>query len=838
MFPSNNRIRGQLACAVALWLCAHHAGAADDRLQQIGGVIIPQAFSRALQDGMSLPLFIHLADSADHQGDQRIGTAFIWLDDDRLRVRQIQLEEGGSGVELSQATRQQLTQLANPAFNAALHLPLSETASLALQLRQLLLLLVVSREALGTARRARSADIGQSSVNVVSHTFGYHFSGYHHQQHRGGGSAASYLALNGVSALREHHLVFDAALYGIGTPRREQTLYRAMYERDVAGYRVAAGMLDSWNLQSLAPVTALPAGKIFGASWGNQASSTVFDHRQSLTPVVVFLPAAGEVHLVREGRLLSIQQVAMGNQELDTAGLPYGVYDVEVTVWVNGRQVSQHVQRIHKVFGQDRAAGAPLAWQVWGGTLHTVDAPEGGAEGRAAATRGLLGASLSGSWGIAGWAASGYGCDQTAALETRVTLPLDDAIAINLQQMLASDRSRSRFISLSAALPGGFSSLWINQEQNQMGSRLRHSDSDNRALGGTLNLNALTRMLGTLSISYNQDRRYSSHYSTVDYAWTLYSGAFGTLGLRAGMHRYNNAIGTANAGKYIALDLTLPLGKGISVGLTRQNADVLATLSAQRQLADGALRGVGGTLSRALSGGDDNRTLSGGGWAQFASRYGDGTLNVNSGADGDISSNLSASGSIGWQGKQIATSGQSEGNAGIIVQTGLDDDSRLSARINGQIIELQGTRSYLPLPPYAHYDVALQNSQYAVDSYEIISGRQSQFTLYPGNVAVIAPTVRQRITVFGRLHAEDGTTLANVPIASATGRSRSDPNGEFVLDMDKHSPTLTVNDGRHPACAVALPLAQARGAVWLGEVVCRTTPPHRTRPKTGGEHES
>lgn len=76
--------------------------------QQIGGVIIPQAFSRALQDGMSVPLYIHLAGSQSTRDDQRIGSAFIWLDGGQLRVRQIQLEESEGNASVSEQTRQQL----------------------------------------------------------------------------------------------------------------------------------------------------------------------------------------------------------------------------------------------------------------------------------------------------------------------------------------------------------------------------------------------------------------------------------------------------------------------------------------------------------------------------------------------------------------------------------------------------------------------------------------------------------------------------------------------------------------------------------------------------------
>lgn len=87
---------------------------------------------------------------------------------------------------------------------------------------------------------------------------------------------------------------------------------------------------------------------------------------------------------------------------------------------------------------------------------------------------------------------------------------------------------------------------------------MRRSDADNRAIGGTLNLNPLWSKLGTFSISYNDDRRYNSHYYTADYYQTLFSGAFGSLGLRAGIQRFNNGGGgsSSSTGKYIALDFT------------------------------------------------------------------------------------------------------------------------------------------------------------------------------------------------------------------------------------------------------------------------------------------
>ncbi len=609
-------LKTRLAFGMIFLFVQPDVSAAAAGAQQIGGVIIPQAFSQALQDGMSVPLYIHLAGSQSTRDDQRIGSAFIWLDGGQLRVRQIQLEESEGNASVSEQTRQQLIGLANAPFSEALTIPLTDSAQLDLSLRQLLLQLVVKREALGTVLRSRSEDIGQSSVNTLSSNLSYNLGVYNNQMRNGGSNTSSYLSLNNVTALREHHVVLDGSLYGIGSGQQDSELYKAMYERDFAGHRFAGGMLDTWNLQSLGPMTAISAGKIYGLSWGNQASSTVFDNSQSATPVIAFLPAAGEVHLTRDGRLLSVQNFAMGNHEVDTRGLPYGIYDVEVEVIVNGRVVSKRTQRVNKLFSRGRGAGAPLAWQVWGGSFHMDRWSESGKKTRPAKESWLAGLSASGSLSTLSWAATGYGYDNQAVGETRLTLPLGESINVNLQNMLASDSSWSSVGSISATLPGGFSSVWVNQERTRIGDQLRRSDADNRAIGGTLNLNALWSKLGTFSVSYNDDRRYNSHYYTADYYQTVYSGAFGSLGLRAGIQRYNNGDSSANTGKYIALDLSLPLGNWFSAGMTHQNGYTMANLSARKQFDEGTIRTIGANLSLASAVGayDMQFSLNGSSW--------------------------------------------------------------------------------------------------------------------------------------------------------------------------------------------------------------------------------
>ncbi|MCD7988238.1 MAG: CS1-pili formation C-terminal domain-containing protein, partial [Klebsiella quasipneumoniae] len=219
-------------------------------------------------------------------------------------------------------------------------------------------------------------------------------------------------------------------------------------------------------------------------------------------------------------------------------------------------------------------------------------------------------------------------------------------------------------------------------------------------------------------------------------------------------------------------------------------------------------------------------------------RYASGQRNVPIAADGYGNTHRTASGSVGWQGKNIAASGRTDGNAGVIFNTGLEDDGQISARVNGRIFPLSGKRNYLPLSPYGRYEVELQNSKNSLDSYDIVSGRKSHLTLYPGNVAVIEPEVKQMVTVSGRIRAEDGTLLANARINNHIGRTRTDENGEFVMDVDKKYPTIDFSYGGNKTCEVALELSQARGAVWVGDVVCSGLSSWAAVQQTGEENES
>ncbi|MHA7848591.1 CS1-pili formation C-terminal domain-containing protein [Serratia sp. D1N4] len=790
-------------------------------LAQINGVLIPQTFALALNEGMSIPLMLHFDKNSTAKTDQRIGHAFLLLDKGQLKIRQIVLEDNDDGTQLAIATIKQIDALQNAAFDKQLRIQLAEDAWLMLDFRQLNLQLIVRESAIGTALRARSSDIGASSVDKISSTLDYNLGVYDNRKKTSEGFTSSYLSLNSVTALREHHIEVNGSLYGIGSSNENVTIYKAMYERDFAGHRLAAGMLDSWNLQSLGPVTTINAGKIYGLSYGNRASSTQFDNSQSLTPVVAFLSSAGEVHLSRDGRLLSVQNFTMGSHEVDTGNLPYGIYDIEVEVVINGRVTEKRMQRINKLFSPGSAANAPLSWQVWSGLIHMDEWRGENNRQEFAQDSYLIGASATANVHQTNWALAGYSFKRNTVAEGRIVVPMSEVFQFTAQNMVATDNSWSLIVNASARLPGGFSSIWVNQEKRVIGNRLLQNDVYNRAWGGTLNLGTIVPHLGSLSASYNNDKKNGSHYYNIDYYQTLYSGRFGSLGLRTGIQRFSNNNSNPNTGKYIALEFSLPLGNWFSAGFSNQNGYTTANLAARKEFSDGAIRSVGANVSRAISGNTNlDKSFNGGGYARFDTKYSTGTLNVSSSADGNVNSNLTASGSVGWQGRNIAASGHNEGSAGVIFNTGIENEGMLTARVDGRNVKLTGNKNYVPLSPYAQYEIELMNNKNSAESFDIVTKRKSKLTLYPGNVAVISPEIKQMVTVFGRIKAEDGTLLANAYIKNHIGRTRTDEQGGFIMDIDKKFPVIDFTHSGNQTCEVGLDLSKAQGAIWVGDVVC------------------
>ena len=174
---------------------------------------------------------------------------------------------------------------------------------------------------------------------------------------------------------------------------------------------------------------------------------------------------------------------------------------------------------------------------------------------------------------------------------------------------------------------------------------------------------------------------------------------------------------------------------------------------------------------------------------------------------------------MAWTEKNIYA-GKGTQTAGLVVNTHFSGKGRMMAQINGQNYPLTGKSNFISLPPYAEYKVELMNDKNSEDSVDIVTGRRNKVVLYPGNVSVLNPEVKQLVTVFGRVKDRRGGYYANADIHNHIGKTRTDELGEFAMDVDKRFPVITLVDKFGGICEVDLDLTEAKGAVWVGEIPC------------------
>ncbi|MES0298666.1 TcfC E-set like domain-containing protein [Citrobacter sedlakii] len=794
---------------------------------KVGKYIIPGAFSSSLEQGMTVPVYIRYNET-DEKSQQKIADAIISLTDGSITVKSIAIAELPDNAVLSRKTRIMVEGLRDVKFRDNTVIDLSADARLKLNIASFHLEMIVSKDALTEAIVARSSLLGPSSVETLSNVLNYNV-GTYYNDYRTGNSSRSYLTIDNTASLREHHLNINGSFYGIGDSNNTSKLYRAMYERDYQGYRLALGMLDTWNVQSVASLNALNGGKIYGVSYGNKGSTVIEKNSLSLTPITVFLPAAGEVHVLREGRLLSVQNFNMGSYEIDTSRFPYGVYDVTVEVVVNGRTVNSRVSRVNKIFARQQTAGIQgLNWQLFGGSLdydrvsykrnHYRD--EGSeqtwiAGGAASMTLAILsGLNLK---------TTVYGFGNNAVNETDVTLNVNEYVSLGNQTLVANDSSWRNVSNINVTIPGGYGSLWASREDSKIGDQLPVQERDNYSVGGTLNLGKFIPHGGSLTLSQTENRYSGNKYRNLDYSTTLYSGRYATVGLRAGIQRYyyNNRNDDGRQERYVSLDFSLPLASWLSMGVSRDRyGSTQGNLSARKQFTEGAIRSVGLSASTRLSGEqhyDNNYSLNGN--MSYATKYNSGMLSVTRAADNSTNMNFSSQGSVAWSGKNVALS-QERQRAGIIVNTDLAGEGQLAAKINNRHYLLSGKSNFIALPPYTQYRMEILNDRNSEDSFDIVSGRTQELTLYPGNVGVINPEIKSMVTVFGRIRYPDGQLATNTDIHNHIGKTRTDAKGEFAIDIDKKYPVITLVSANGSLCEADLDLDKARGAAWVGDVKC------------------
>lgn len=809
--------------ALFLFSCSTLNAAENKNFRKVGGYLIPAMFSEALSLGMSVPLYIRYKEEGRGTDNRKIADVMLSLDDEGIIIRDVSLSEMKNKTELSAETKNLIGSLTNEHFSDNFSIKVSKDAEIFLNVKTFNIELVVSKEALTAAIIPRSELLGESTSVGLSSILNYDIGSYYNAT-----GSRSYITLDDITSFKENHININGAIYGVGTDDVSGNLYRAMFERDVSGRRFAIGMIDTWNLQSIASLNTLNSSRIYGASYGNKASTKLENNSLSLTPITVFLPAAGEVHILRDGRLLSIQKFEMGSFEIDTKKLPYGVYDVTVEVVTNGRLVSSRNARINKAFSRKSSSVNELAWQLFGGTMEYSRAHYKNhhyySDGKV--NTWLTGVSSAISFPLLSGLAlksSAYGFDQNIVNETDLSLTVNEYINISTQTMLANDSSWRNISTLNLSDRSGYGSIWLNREKSKIGDNLPATESDNYSYGGTFNLNKIVNHAGSFTVSITDNKYTGNKYTNFDYSTTLLANKYGTLSIRAGIQRYyyknSSTYSNGSQDKYIAFDLSLPLASWLGFGVSNERGNALANISARKHFNDSVITSSSASLSKSIGGGTAKSDYSSSGSLSYDTKYNGGTVSLTNNSSNQKNVSLSSHGSIAWSGRDFGLSKDKQ-KSGIIVDTGIKNGGSVAAKVNGRSYKMDGKSNFIALPPYAKYSIEIMNDKLSEDSFDIASGRNQTVTLYPGNINVIKPEIKKMVTVFGVIKLESGNIAKNMDIHNHIGKAKTNDKGEFSMDIDRSFPVITMINSSGGLCEVDLNLENARGAVWLGELQC------------------
>lgn len=701
--------------------------------------------------------------------------------------------------------------------------------------------LLVDENAIGIKAISRSDTLAASSTDHFSSILSYRI-GTSYNQSNNTTNISNYINLNSISSIKENHFIIDGSVYGIGTNNSDTQIYSALYERDMHGYRFAAGMMDTWSIQSVASLNGLNSSKIYGLSYGNLSNTTVYNNSLSLTPINVFLPNAGTVQVYRDGRLLSIQNFPLGSHEVDTSTLPSGSYSVEIKTFVNGEEINSNIAQVNKTFGTKSLQPGKLNWQVFGGMLkynqlsyRDLSAVE--RENLKRDARGwLLGAAFNKDYtwlNGTSFRSSVYGFsnnesnDQNLVAELATNVAITQSFSVNWQTLVASDATFRNILTTNFSLPKKLGTVWGSREYTDVGNKLVIEKRNYYSLGTGLNLNQLYEKLGYLSVSYNKDLRSKTDYMSAEYSQYLFKFKYGDVQLRTGVQRnstqYDNGQGSqTNNDKYIYLDLRMPFSRWFTGGLSSRNDNLSATAAYRQSFNDGLIRNVGADISKVVS--TKGQSSSSKDWAisgnmGYQHEYNSGSLSANI-YGSNYSANYSGQGTIAYAAKQLAL-GATTLNSGVMINTGLRDNGKMSAIINGRTHQLSGMRNFIPLSAYQTYTIELANDQKSLDSVNIVRGRTNKVTLYPGNVSVLNPEIQQMVTVFGRIYYPSGELAKHVNINNHIGKTVTDENGEFAIDVDKRYPILTLIERDGGLCEATLDLKAKDRIVWVGELQCQ-----------------
>lgn len=596
-----------------------------------------------------------------------------------------------------------------------------------------------------------------------------------------------------------------AQLYG-------ERLHEANFYRLGFFFPSAQGLVRQPNYYSGATPTVL------GMMWGSSDLLRRERGVPSLAPIQVAPARPGMVEIYRDGNLIQSQPVVSGLQALDTRSLPGGIYEVELRLLEDGQETRRWREMIYKPSNW-QTPEEPWRFNLFAGRQTRWLARQGdsdleGASGGAAVNHLLLPSLVVG----AGSQYVDRRAQHSLSLDWEATSQLHGFASLNQSVGMGWG------YDLQGIYWHGNSSLVASHSRNLR----KQGDASSVS---SLSLQQSLEKWGSLGV-------YVSHQSGrgngADVGWH-YSDRFLGRWVTWGVTLFDRPGSESTAqqrDRGSTLSLTVNLGgqdRQLSLGLGSNTsrsggAQRSAYLNYQQEVDWGPLSqvSVGSTHDSYGTG------LSG--YGRFAAPWLGGELfaqhsSYNEQVTGGI--NLESVVALGWEG-ELAMGSRDMGGMGneaaMILDIEADDEA---ARI--RVSDDQG--SVQTLGPGRHL-VSVPALQSGILQLEMADHEGAPLTIKPtvlpyhlnrGGVGYGQVNAVSTVTVIGRLLDGQGTPLKGAMVINHVGRTVSEADGFFAVEMSKHNSNLQVEYQGGQQCDLVLEMDRVKrrqAVLLLGDLVC------------------
>lgn len=590
-------------------------------------------------------------------------------------------------------------------------------------------------------------------------------------------------------------------------------------ERELKGHFVRTGLFtpDSQGVLRQPNTMGARVQTITGVMFGSSTRRLVRGEQVSLYPIYVTANRESVVEVYQNDILIGSQLISSGLQLLDTKDLPNGIYDVELRIVEDGREVNRLQETIHKPTewgnsGQrwkyNLFAGKESSWMNKSQRNQRTEMAFGGAMNYLVSSR----------W-LAGMAVKSIGSDYQKGL----TLEWNAKQAFKLHSSVYHTDDTGYGYDLQTLWSYRNGSISANHGQRWS---IDHTGSEGQQKTRNSSVALIHRLNDRDSISTRMSVNASNQLG-YDVGYSTLSNILGTdiqWRLSAFDRPYSDMSDSRNWG--VTLNANFSLGRDkrrgdVSIGSRSESEgsrDLFVSASMNQQWDSGPIS----NSSLSITG--DRHGLGVSNWNSFDGRLARGSSWAQYSTQGNISGGVNIDSSLVYGGGKAVVSTENRAHgAGLILDVDSDDPNvELMSYSSSGTVKLTAGRNFIPVNAWEEGALEL-GFPYGESPALNIWPIQVSYQLNRGGVDYHRIRVMETVTVMGRVTDDSGRPLPGVRVINHAGRSVTEHDGFFTLEMHVHNPVVSIEHSDGESCELTLDMSQAKDVdvLFSGDLVCQ-----------------